>query len=89
MKALGFNFVRLHTHSMPTEFFDVADELGMLCNPEFAISHESPSLKRVRHFPSQVYTIFDRFELDLRRHTQVQDAAFSCPRLKSADMVLI
>ena len=38
MKALGFNWVRLHTHSMPTEFFDVADELGLLCDPEFAIS---------------------------------------------------
>ena len=45
MKALGFNFIRLHTHSMPTEFFDVADELGMLCNPEFAISHEAPIFK--------------------------------------------
>ena len=32
---------------------------------------------------------FDRFELDLRRHIQVWGAAFSCPRLKSADMVLI
>lgn len=40
MKALGFNFLRLHTHSMPAEFFDVADELGLLCNPEFAITHE-------------------------------------------------
>ena len=40
MKALGFNHIRLHTHSMPAEFFDVADELGMLCNPEFAITHE-------------------------------------------------
>ena len=32
---------------------------------------------------------FDRFELDLRRYTQLWGAAFSCPRLKSADMVLI
>ena len=46
MKALGFNFIRLHTHSMPAEFFDVADELGMLCHPEFAITHEAPSLKK-------------------------------------------
>ena len=32
---------------------------------------------------------FDRFELDLRGHIYVQGAAFSCLRLKWADMVLI
>ena len=32
---------------------------------------------------------FDRFELDLRGHTQPQGAALSCLRLKWADMVLI
>ena len=32
---------------------------------------------------------FDRFELDLRGHTQPWGAAFSCLRLKWADMVLI
>ena len=32
---------------------------------------------------------FDRFELDLRGHTQVRGAAFSCPRLELGDMVLI
>ena len=32
---------------------------------------------------------FDLFELDLRGHLHVRCAAFSCPRLKWADMVLI
>ena len=32
---------------------------------------------------------FDRFELDLRGHVHVQGAAFSCLRLKLADIVLI
>ena len=32
---------------------------------------------------------FDRFELDLRGHTQVWGAAFSCLRLKWAEMVLM
>ena len=32
---------------------------------------------------------FDRFELDLRGHTQPQGAAVSCLRLEWADMVLI
>ena len=31
----------------------------------------------------------DRFELDLRGHTQVRGAAFPCLRLKLADIVLI
>ena len=31
----------------------------------------------------------DRLELDLRGHAHVRGAAFSCPRFKSADMVLI
>ena len=32
---------------------------------------------------------FDRFELDLRGHTHVRGAAFSCLRLKLAEIVLI
>ena len=32
---------------------------------------------------------FDHFELDLRRHIHVRGAAFSCLRLKWADIVLI
>ena len=40
MQALGYNFIRFHTHSMPTELLDVADELGFLCDPEFAMSCE-------------------------------------------------
>ena len=39
MKALGFNFIRFHTHSMPDVFHEAADELGFLCDPEFAISY--------------------------------------------------
>ena len=32
---------------------------------------------------------FDRFELNLRGHIRVRGAAFSCLRLKLADIVLI
>ena len=39
MRALGFNFIRFHTHSMPDVFHEAADELGFLCNPEFAMSY--------------------------------------------------
>ena len=42
MKDLGFNFIRFHTHNMPSEFFDVADELGMMSNPELAMNYHYP-----------------------------------------------
>ena len=40
MKALGYNFIRFHTHSMPDVFHEAADELGFLCNPEFAMNYK-------------------------------------------------
>jgi hypothetical protein len=43
MKALGYNFIRFHTHAMPEELFDAADELGFLCDPEFAMSYAYPT----------------------------------------------
>ena len=43
MKALGFNFIRFHTHLMPAELFEAADELGFLCDPEFAMSYAYPT----------------------------------------------
>eukprot|EP01052_Picozoa_sp_SAG31_P042569 SAG31_NODE_6800_length_1881_cov_1.253363_2_plen_323_part_01 len=43
MRDLGFNFIRFHTHSMPSEFFEVADELGMMSDPEFAINYNYPN----------------------------------------------
>ena len=42
MKALGYNFVRFHTHSMPDVFHEAADELGFLCNPEFSMNYRYP-----------------------------------------------
>jgi hypothetical protein len=42
MRALGFNFIRFHTHTMPDVFFDAADELGFLVNGEFAINYQYP-----------------------------------------------
>ena len=42
MKELGYNFVRFHTHSMPDVFHEAADELGFLCDAEFAMSYAFP-----------------------------------------------
>jgi beta-galactosidase/beta-glucuronidase len=39
MRELGFNFIRFHTHAMPDVFHEAADELGFLCNPEFAMNY--------------------------------------------------
>ena len=61
------------------------------------------ALPEARHFPAQFPSLsapvsitfrpsfhhFDRFELDLRGDTHVRGAAFSCLRLKLADIVLI
>lgn len=33
-RAHGFNFVRHHSHVLPPEYFEVADELGLLVSPE-------------------------------------------------------
>ena len=33
-KAAGFNFVRLHTHCELPEYFDAADEMGIMIQPE-------------------------------------------------------
>ena len=41
--AHRYNYIRLHTHFMPDEFFDAADELGVLCNPEFAMNYKYPT----------------------------------------------
>ena len=43
----------------------------------------------VRQVSEKIYLYFGHFEQDLRGHTQAQGAAFSCLRLKVADMVLI
>ena len=43
MKQLGYNFVRFHTHSMPDVLHEAADELGFLCDAEFAMSYAYPN----------------------------------------------
>ena len=40
-RAHGFNFVRHHSHVLPPEYFDVADELGLLVSPELPCAYGS------------------------------------------------
>ena len=37
----GFNFVRHHSHTLPTEYFDAADEAGVMISPELPCAYGS------------------------------------------------
>jgi len=41
-RAAGFNYVRLHTHCELPEFFEAADEAGMLVQAELPYNHAKP-----------------------------------------------
>lgn len=38
-KSYGFNYVRLHSHFLPPEFFEACDEAGMFVSPELPIAY--------------------------------------------------
>ena len=44
-KAAGFNAVRLHTHCEQPEFFDAADEVGILVQPELSYNCDESSVE--------------------------------------------
>ena len=44
-KAAGFNAVRLHTHYELPEYFDAADELGILVQPELSYNCDESSVE--------------------------------------------
>ena len=44
-KDYGFNYVRHHSWCPPEEYFDAADELGLLIQPEFAIAYSADLAK--------------------------------------------
>ena len=39
-KDCGFNFVRHHSHFLPPEYYEAADEVGMLISPELPIAYQ-------------------------------------------------
>jgi len=39
IKSYGFNYVRHHSHFLPPEYYDAADEVGMLISPELPIAY--------------------------------------------------
>eukprot|EP00930_Biecheleria_cincta_P055750 TRINITY_DN42028_c0_g1_i1.p1 TRINITY_DN42028_c0_g1~~TRINITY_DN42028_c0_g1_i1.p1 ORF type:complete len:1228 (-),score=168.92 TRINITY_DN42028_c0_g1_i1:157-3840(-) len=39
MRPFGFNYIRLHTHALPTEFFDACDEMGFLVQVELPMEY--------------------------------------------------
>ena len=42
-RAAGFNFVRLHTHTELPEYYEVADELGIMIQPELPYYSDMPT----------------------------------------------
>ncbi len=40
IKSYGFNYVRHHSHMLPPEYYDAADEVGMCVSAEFPIAYE-------------------------------------------------
>ena len=42
-RAAGFNFVRLHTHCELPEYFEAADELGIMIQPELPYYSDAPT----------------------------------------------
>ena len=42
-KEAGFNYARFHTHSPFPEYFEAADEKGMLLQPELPYYHDVPT----------------------------------------------
>ena len=41
-KRAGFNYMRFHTHSPLPEYFEMADEMGILLAPELPYYHDVP-----------------------------------------------
>jgi hypothetical protein len=41
-RSLGMNFVRHHSHILPTEYFDAACEVGIMVSAEFPIAYGKP-----------------------------------------------
>ena len=62
--AAGFNFVRLHTHAEVPEYFEAADEAGILVQPEMSYYMDNPEDDFDYDPMSDVYEIWQTY----RRH---------------------
>ena len=76
MKALGYNFIRFHTHSMPDVFHEAADELGMLCDPEFSMNYKYPCPFPGCVLNEQVKDVFNRSFGSIVRRTSHHPSLF-------------
>ena len=64
IRACGFNAVRLHTHCESPEFFEAADELGLLVQPELPYYGDHP----VHLAPFEPLADAEELYLNFRRH---------------------
>jgi len=63
-RAAGFNFARLHTRCEVPEYFDAADECGMLIQPELPYYTDMPTMSFEFDPPRDVTELWEHF----RRH---------------------
>ena len=76
MKSLGYNFIRFHTHSMPDVFHEAADELGFLCDPEFAMNYRYPCPFPGCVTTDQVHETFNRSFASIVQRTSHHPSLF-------------
>lgn len=60
-RASGFNYVRLHTHPEVEEYFEAADEVGILVQPELGYYYDGPN---------------DYFDWDVMKDAEIRHRAF-------------
>ena len=63
-RAAGFNFARTHTTCQPQEFFDAADELGLMVQPELPYYGDHPIL----FAPFEPLADAEELYVNFRRH---------------------
>ena len=91
----GLQYVEVYNpNPEPIDFSTEEWVIQTLVNPSAQASPEFREILLAGHVLGYVtfwlnFHHFDRIELDLCGHTHVQGAAFSCLRLKWADLVLI
>ena len=52
-RSFGFNYSRLHTHCETPEYFEAADELGIMIQPELPYYGAGPSFDNIRFRPME------------------------------------
>lgn len=77
-KELGFNFVRLHTHILPEEFFQACDEAGLMVHVESPNYVDVPEYRSIvafarRHPSAVIYCTGNETRIDLMAEAYLKE----------------